>query len=153
LRIQAPQWLPAGYKSYQEVLAAAFEQALREEAPPDVHRWVWGREFPLVIEHPVFRNMPLLSRWSAPGRQEQSGGSYTVKQVGRNFGPSERMTVDFSDFDRSTLSTVTGQSGVLFSPHYMDQWEAWHEGATFELPFSQEAIEKSQAHRLELTPQ
>jgi hypothetical protein len=45
----------------------------------------------------------------------------TVKQVSTHFGPSERLTVDFSDLDHSTLNIVNGQSGNIFDEHYDDQ--------------------------------
>ncbi len=123
---------------------AAVEAAVRQpDAPRDLASWRWGEAAPLVLQHPLFGPIPLLSRWAGPGRQPQSGGSYTVKQVGRTFGPSERMTVDFSAFDNSTLNIVTGQSGQIFSPYFMDQWKAWYEGSTFPLPFSAEAVRRA----------
>jgi penicillin amidase len=148
---QAPHWLPKGYSGWPRLLASAVEEAVKDDsAPQRLADWRWGARFPVVIEHPVFRNIPLLGRWAAPGRRDQSGGGTTVKQVGRDFGPSQRMTVDFSDLDRSTLNLVTGQSGHLLSPHYMDHWPAWYEGATLPLPFSDPAVERSLTHRLVL---
>jgi penicillin amidase len=90
--------------------------------------------------------------FSGPGVVKQSGGSSTVKQVGRSFGPSERMTVDLANLDQSTLNIVTGESGHILSRNYMDQWEAWYKGQTFTLPFSQTAVEKAAVHRLTLAP-
>jgi penicillin amidase len=151
VRHQPRHWLPNGYVAWPQLLAAAVEEALKDpSAPRQLAQWRWGARFPVVIEHPVFRNIPLLGRWAAPGTQEQSGGGLTVKQVGRNFGPSQRLTVDFSDLDGSTLNLVTGQSGHLLSPHYMDHWPAWYEGTTFPLPFSEKAVEQFRAHRLVL---
>jgi penicillin amidase len=106
----------------------------------------------LYIQHPIFGRIPVLRRWSGPGERPQSGDSTTVKQVGRSFGPSERMTVNFADLDSSTLNIVTGQSGNLFSPHYMDQFDAWYQGRTFALPFSAEAVRKTRVHELRLEP-
>ena len=96
--------------------------------------------------------IPLLQRWTAPGLQEQSGSSYTVKAVTRHHGPSERFTANLADLDQSTLNTVTGQGGNFLSPYYMDQWKAWYEGYTFLLPFTSQAVEASGAHRLVLEP-
>jgi penicillin G amidase len=150
VRNQAPQWLPNNYKSYEDLLVAALEQTIAGADP--LERMRWGRANPVEIAHPVFKNIPWLNRWSAPGMHEQSGGSSTVKQVGGWFGPSERLTVDFSNLDASTLNTVTGQSGHLLSPNYMDQWEAWYNGTTFQWPFSPEAVEKTALHDLHLHP-
>jgi penicillin amidase len=62
------------------------------------------------------------------------------------------MTVDLADLDRTTLNVVTGQSGHLLSPHYLDQWTAWYEGHTYVLPFSAAAVDKARAHYLTLEP-
>ena len=75
-----------------------------------------------------------------------------MKQVGRAFGPSERFTADFSNFDHSTLNIVAGQAGNFLSPYYMDQWDAWYNGDTFRLPYSKEAVQRTKAHELVLAP-
>jgi penicillin G amidase len=151
LEKQPKRWLPEKYDSYESLLAAAVEGAVSNPlAPKDLTKWRWGQFSPIDIEHPVLGRLPLIARWTAPGLHEQSGGGLTVKQVGETFGPSERYTADLSDFDQSTLNTVTGQGGNLLSPYYMDQWKAWYEGTTFALPFSKEGVEKSRAHELVL---
>ena len=150
---QPRRWLPEGYENYESLLAAAVEAAINHpEVPQDLTQWRWGRFAPIDIEHPVLGRLPLIGRWTAPGLHDQSGGGLTVKQVGRAFGPSERYTADLSDFDQSTLNTVTGQGGNLLSPYYMDQWKAWYEGTTLALPFSKEAVEKAKTHELVLEP-
>jgi penicillin amidase len=150
---QPPRWLPEGYPSYESLLAAAVDAAVSEpDSPKDLTQWRWGAFAPVDIEHPVLGRLPLIGTWTAPGLHDQSGGGLTVKQVGRAFGPSERYTADLSDFDQSTLNTVTGQAGNLLSPYYMDQWKAWYEGTTFLLPFSQQAVEKIKQHTLVLNP-
>jgi len=82
----------------------------------------------------------------------QSGGGVTVKQTGRGFGPSERLTWNFANFDESTLNTVTGESGIFLSPYYMDQWEAWYGGSTFKFPFSPGAVDQHKKHGMVLEP-
>ena len=148
---QPKAWLPSRYSSYDALLLAALEESVKD-APRDLESWRWGTYSPLIIQHPIFGKIPLLRHWSGPGLVEQSGGGETVKQVGRSFGPSERMTVDFANFDESTLNIVIGESGNIFSPHFMDQWKAWYEGTTFPLPFSQQAVELAAQHRLQLVP-
>jgi penicillin amidase len=150
---QPKRWLPDGYADYESLLAAAVEAAVNTaDAPQDLTQWRWGMFSPIEIEHPVLGRLPLVAHWTGPGLHEQSGGALTVKQVGRAFGPSERYTADLSDFDQSTLNTVTGQGGNFLSPYYMDQWKAWYEGTTFPLPFSKEAVEKARQHELVLEP-
>lgn len=87
-----------------------------------------------------------------PGPQPLSGDGQTVKQVGTHFGPSERLTVDFSDLDNSTLDIVNGQSGDIFDEHYNDQWDAYYHGRTFPLPFSLAAVQRAGVHHLKLEP-
>ncbi len=150
---QPKGWLPDNFANYDALLASAVEQALtRNSAPRGVKSWRWGRQRPLNLKHPVFGSIPVLQRWAGPGYSEQSGNGYTVKQVGSTFGPSERMTVDLSNLDASTLNVVNGQSGNLFSPHFDDQWNAWYHGTTFMWPFSPAAVEKAKEHALTLAP-
>jgi len=145
------QWLPLEYPTYDDLLVAALEAAVTDEqAPKTLAQWRFGRQFSLEIAHPIFGRIPILRRVTGSGVVEQSGNGFTVKQVGRSFGPSERMTVDFSDLDASTLNIVTGQSGQVLSPHYMDHWKAWLEGRTYSLPFSATAVARSRRHQLVL---
>lgn len=67
-------------------------------------------------------------------------------------GPSERLTVDFSNLDQSTLNLVIGQSGDPLSPYYIDHWPYWYRGTTFRLPFSDAAVSAAAAHTLTLVP-
>ena len=150
---QPPRWLPPNYQSYDALLAAVVETKVNEAGvPSNLNDWLWGEYAPIDIEHPVLGRFPVIAHFASPGWHEQSGGSYTVKQVVRNFGPSERLTVDLADLDQSTLNLVTGEGGNFLSPHYMDQWKAWRERSTFPLPFSEEAVRKSNQHVLVLNP-
>ena len=67
-------------------------------------------------------------------------------------GEGERLTVDLSDLDQSTLNLVTGEAGNFLSPYYMDQWKAWYEGYTFKLPFSSKAVAAARQHELLMEP-
>jgi len=150
---QPPRWLPNGSPSYDRLLTAAVEAAVSEpQAPIGLASWRYGDQYPLEFNHPIFGRLPILGRWTGPGLRPQSGGGTTVKQVGRSFGPSQRMTVDLAALDASTLNLVTGQSGQLTSPYYMDQFPAWYEGWSFALPFSAPAVEQARAHTLVLEP-
>jgi len=150
---QPKRWLPDNYASWDELLAAAVDAAAtRNDAPQDLSSWKWGPYNPVEIQHPIFGNIPFLQNWSGPGLKSQSGSGYTVKAVSRAHGPSERITVDLSNLDQSTLNLVTGEAGNLFSPYYMDQWKAWYEGTTFPWFFSKAAEEKARVHRLTLQP-
>ncbi len=146
---QPPGWLPPTYASYDELLAAAVESAVSGPgAPKDLASWKWGEFRGVEIQHPILGRVPLLQRWTGPGIQPQSGSGYTVKAVSPSHGPSERLTVDLSDLDQSTLNLVTGEAGNFLSPYYMDQWKAWYEGYTFKLPYSEKAVAASKQHEL-----
>ncbi|HEY6350267.1 MAG TPA: penicillin acylase family protein [Candidatus Angelobacter sp.] len=149
---QPERWLPAGYGNFNELLTAAVERAA-SQGPSDLSSWKYGEEFPVEINHPVLSNIPIVNRFSGPGRQPQSGGSFTVKQVGRRFGPSERMTVDFSNLDGSHFNIVLGESGQFLSPYYMDQWDAWYNNKTFSMPYSDDAVLAAKSHELKLEKQ
>lgn len=153
LQHQPKRWLPESYDSYDDLLAAAVDAAVSDpEAPQELASWHWGPFHAVEIQHPILGQAPVLKRWTGPGTQPQSGSGYTVKAVSRSHGPSERLTVDLSDLDQSTLNLVTGEAGNFLSPYYMDQWKAWYEGFTFRLPFSQKAVTAEQRHLLVLEP-
>jgi penicillin amidase len=154
---QPPRWLPSNYANYDELLAAAVEAVVTgPEAPKSLASWTWGKARPFRLEHPILGAVPVLRRWVGPGRYQAAGDGYTVKQMGHGESyafqqaPSERMTVDFSNLDASTMNIVTGQSGQIFSPHYLDQWPAWMEGRSFAFPFSDGAVERAKKHELRL---
>jgi len=148
---QPDRWLPSAYGNFNELLTAAVEMAVAN-GPSDLSSWRYGKEFPVDINHPLLGPVPIVRRWTGPGRLPQSGGTYTVKQVGKSFGPSERMTVDFSRLDDSHFNIVMGESGQLLSPYYSDQWDAWYNNKTFSMPYSDEAVQAAKSHELRLEP-
>jgi penicillin amidase len=153
LRKQSAAWLPQTFHSYDELLAAAIDKAISAPGVPnDLSKWQWGEFVALEMKHPLFGRIPIFQRWAGPGHSPQSGNGNTVKQVGTDFGPSERLTVDFSNLDATNLNIVTGESGNILSPYFMDHWKAWYGGTTFPLPFSPNAIESNKSHSLELMP-
>jgi penicillin amidase len=148
------RWLPAEFKSWDALLAASVEAAVKQPiAPLDLASWKYGDYSIVEIDHPVFGKLPWLRRYASTGSLPQSGNGITVKQVGGKFAPSERFTADLADLDHSTLNIVNGQSGNLFSPYFNDQFEAWYRGTTFGLAFRPETVEKTAAHRLQLVGQ
>ncbi|WP_158943988.1 penicillin acylase family protein [Granulicella sp. S190] len=151
------RWLPPSYPTWDDLLTAAVSKALADNhAPGDLAQWRYGQFRPSEIEHPIYGQSPLLQRIlglaTGPGLNPQSGDDTTVKQVGRSFGPSERLTVDFSEFDHSTLNLVLGESSDPVSPWFLDQWPAWYHGTTFPLPFSHAAVDAVTTHTLTLAP-
>ncbi len=151
------RWLPQTYGSWDDLLTDAVDKGLdAEHAPSDLGSWKYGKAHPVDIEHPVLASSPLL-RWlfgypTGTGPRPQSGDGSTVKQVGKAFGPSERLTVDFADIDHSTLNLVLGESGDPASPWFMDQFQAWYAGKTFAMPYTEAAVQAATMHTLTLTP-
>jgi penicillin amidase len=122
------------------------------KAPADVARWSYGSWHVVDIEHPLARFLPLVGRIAGTGAQPLSGDTLTVKQVGRDFGPSQRFTMDWSNVDGSTENIVLGESGNPYSPYFRDQWNDYYGGTTFALPFSASAVAKETRHTLRLLP-
>ena len=152
LRLKPKHWLPSGVADWDSLLTSAVEKSLTD-APRDLNKWTWGSYHSVTVNHPLFGMVPILSHYSGPGTLPQSGnGSLTVKAAGSDFGASERLTVDLADLDSSTLNIVAGQSGQIFSVHYLDHWNAWYTGHTFAWPFSGPAVTKAAQHHLELRP-
>lgn len=148
---QPARWLPPNYATYDDLLTAALEEAVKK-SPADLNSWKWGPEQSVTIQNRILGQIPVLKKFTGPGENPQSGSGSTVKAAGRDYGPSERFTADLSNLDASTLNTVTGESGNFLSPYYMDQWQAWYTGYTFTLPFSKTAVGSSATHRLMLEP-
>jgi len=151
---QPSRWLPQGYANYDALLTAAVEAAVSDaSAPRSLNSWRWGTVHRIDIKHPFWSHVPVLKRAAGTGSVPIAGDDQTVMQEAPPLGPSERLTVDFSDLDASTLDIVNGQSGDIFDDHYNDQWEAYYHGRTFVLPFSADAVQAAGAHHLRLEPQ
>jgi len=151
------RWLPAGYATWDDLLAAAVNQGLADaHAPSNLTAWRFGKAHPLVMQHPLFAQSALLSRIvglpTGVTSQAQSGNGTTIKQVGRSFGPSERFTADLANLDGSTLNLVLGESGNPASPFFLDQFSAWLHVTTFPLPFTGPAVRSATTHSLTLNP-
>jgi len=151
---QPPRWLPPGYSGYDELLTRAVEEAVDDaSATRALSLWKWGRVHRVDIQHPFWSHFPILKKGAGTGSLPLSGDEETIKQVAPHFGPSERLTVDFSNLDGTTLDIVNGESGNIFDEHYNDQWDAYYRGRTFVLPFSQDAVQHAGVHHLRLEPQ
>jgi penicillin amidase len=146
-------WLPRAYKNWDALLTDAVRKGMEQgKAPSDVSRWSYGSWHVVDIEHPLAKFLPLVGRIAGTGPQPQSGDTTTVKQVGLDFGPSQRFTMDWNNIDGSTENIVLGESGNPLSPYFRDQWNAWYGGTTFALPFTPSAVAAQTRHTLRLMP-
>jgi penicillin amidase len=149
----SPDWLPSTYKNWDALLTDAVRKGMKDgKAPADVTKWTYGSWHVVDIEHPLASFLPVLSRIAGTGPQPLSGDTTTVKQVGRDFGPSQRFTMDWSNIDGSTEDIVLGESGDPYSPYFRDQWKDYYGGATFVLPFTPQAVAAQTSHTLRLLP-
>ena len=147
------EWLPKAYKNWDALLTEAVRQGMKDgKAPGDVAFWRYGGWHVVDIEHPLAGYLPVIGRIAGTGPQPLSGDTTTVKQVGRDFGPSQRFTMDWNNIDGSTENIALGESGDPYSPYYRDQWNDYLSGSTFALPFTQQAIAAQTRHTLHLLP-
>ena len=148
-----PDWLPIGYKNWDALLTEAVRRGMKDgKAPDDLGQWTYGSWHVVDIEHPLSGFLPMIGRIAGTGAQPLSGDTTTVKQVGRDFGPSQRFTMDWSNIDGSTEDIVLGESGDPYSAYYRDQWADYYGGTTFAFPFSPAAVAAQARHTLRLLP-
>jgi len=146
-------WLPPAYKNWDALLTGAVRKGMEQgKAPADVAQWSYGSWHVVDIEHPLAKFLPMIGRMAGTGKQPQSGDTTTVKQVGRDFGPSQRFTMDWSNIDGSMENIVLGESGNPLSPYFRDQWKDWYGGTTFAFPFTSSAVAAQTRHTLRLLP-
>jgi penicillin amidase len=151
-----PRWLPPGDADFNQTLMKSLEAGVAGIAERvgshDHAAWQWGSTIPLTFRNRLSFAFPFLGRFLNVGPVPQAGTGATVKQTTPNVGPSMRMVVDFSDFDRSVQNITLGESGQIFSPYYRDQFDAWYHGRSFPMLSSEEAVRKGAMHRLVLEP-
>ncbi len=150
------RWLPPGDADFSVTLMKSLDDGVRGISSlvhsHDHAAWRWGDTLPLIIRHPLSSGSPFARRWLDVGPYPQKGTGTTVKQTTLRVGPSMRMVVDFSDLDDSLQNIVLGESGQPFSPYYRDQFQAWYDGESFPMLFSNSAVEKGAVHNLVLEP-
>ena len=148
-----PEWLPANYKNWDALLTAAVRKGMQNGNAPDyLAKWTYGSWHVIDLEHPLARFLPFIGHIAGTGRQPIGGDATTVEQIGRDVGPSQRFTTDWSNVDASTENIVMGESGNPLSPYFRDQWSDWYSGTTFALPFTPTAVAAATRHTLRLLP-
>lgn len=149
------KWLPADYKTYDELLSAAADQAVNrlqertQDKDPD--DWAWKRFNYLDMLHPIGRE-GLLKKLLSITNQAQSGTEYSPRAASRDHGPSERFVANLANWDESIMLITGGESGQPGSEHYRDQYSYWFEGKAIYAPFSDQAEAKMKKHTLTLKP-
>ncbi len=155
LRERPARWLPSAFRDYDELLISSADLAVQRIAQPAgpvvSPRWQWGEFNVLRMYHPLGRD-GVLRRALSIGPLPISGSNYSVKQIGRTYGPSMRFVADFSNLDNSLMNVTMGQSGQFLSPNYKDQFSAWYGGYGIPSRFSDAAEKPLVIHHLELLP-
>ena len=137
-----------------KALEQSLEEALKElvsKLGPDRSQWRWGRLHQIDFRHPL--GVPSFRR----GPVERPGDGNTVNATGgtgfqQNSGASYRQILDLSDWDRSVMTNVPGESGDPESPHYSDLLESWAAGKYHPMPFSRKAVDAATVERITLLP-
>ncbi len=147
------RWLPHDVPNWNDLLTSLVEQGLGElRAPHDLSKWQYGSIHAVQIDHPLFGGRRflnwLLGTGSGTGAHPAGGDVTTIDAIGVSFGPSERYTADLSDASATLANIVTGESGNVSSPWYLDQFQPWLLGTTFSLPLEDDRAE----HSLTLVP-
>lgn len=149
------RWLPSDYKSYDELLSAAADLAVRhlEETThdKDPDDWQWKRFNYLDMFH-VLGRQGILKKLLSITDQPQSGTEYSPRAASRHHGPSERFVANTANWDESIMLITGGESGQPGSEHYRDQFSYWFEGKAIYGPFSDAAEAKVRRHTLTLRP-
>ena len=113
-------------------LDMALTEGRKKQGSP-IFNWKWGQSLQWSFEHPVGKQLPLVGSFFNIGPTPMSGSGTTVKQTTSTLGPSERLVVDFGDLDNSTLEIPAGESGMVASRNYKDEWPAYYAGTSFRM--------------------
>ena len=150
------RWLPAEFKTYDELLVASADRAVKhlaavtkEENPED---WPWKRFNYLDMLHPIGRE-GMLKKLLSITEQPQSGTEWSPRAASRRHGPAMRFVANLADWDQSVMLIPGGQSGQPGSEHYKDQFSYWFDGKPIYAPFSDAAEAKVRKHYLTLKPE
>ncbi len=150
---RSSKWLPARYKSYDELLIAAADSTVaklaEESKSARIEDWQWKNFNALDMLHPIGRD-GFLKKWLSITGKPQSGTNYSVRAATPHHGPAMRFVANPADWDQSILLIPAGQSGQPGSSHYADQFDYWYEGRPIYAPFSDAAELKDRKHVLTL---
>lgn len=133
LRERPKEW----FGDYDALLLRSFTAALAEGdrlLTLNPGRWRYGSRNQLKLSHPLLGGLKYAGWLFTIGPVAMPGSPTTVFQFAGKMGPSMRMVADLADWDRSTLTTPTGQSGLVLSGHYRDRWPSYFGG--HEIPWS-----------------
>jgi len=88
----------------------------------------WGEQNTTLIQHPLSRAAPALSRFLDMPRMPLPGDSHMPRVQHPSAGASERLVVSPGREEGGIFHMPAGQSGHPLSPHYGDSHPAWARG-------------------------
>ncbi|MGI8746262.1 MAG: penicillin acylase family protein [Bryobacteraceae bacterium] len=129
----------------------AIERAYQAAQPLMTGMQTWGDLHKIFFRHPL-----KTAKWNR-GPVSRPGDSTTVNATsGPRFyqtsGASYREIIDVSNWDRSVMTNVPGESGDPTSKHYDDLIEDWASGQYHPMPFTRKTVELATEERLTLLP-
>jgi len=137
-----------------KALAASLVAALDQAGPEfgtEMSAWQWGAVHQIRFRHPLgvrtFDRGPVARPGDAQTVNATSGAHFAQTN-----GASYRQILDLSDWDRSVMTNVPGESGDPESPHYDDLIAEWASGRYHPMPFTRHAVEAAAAEHIWLLP-
>jgi len=147
---QDPTTMAATLKILGVSLHAALDQA-ESQFGPDMQSWQWGTVHQIHFRHPLgvraFHRGPLPRPGDGNTVNATSGAAFQQTN-----GASYREILDLSDWDRSVMTNVPGESGDPESPYYSDLLDDWASGRYHPMPFTRKAVEAATAEHWWLVP-
>jgi penicillin amidase len=136
------------------ILAKTLDESFAEigkRLGSDRSEWKWGNLHKAYFRHPLGVASLDLPAHSRPG------DGYTVNATGgpnysQAHGATYREVIDVSDWDRSIMTNVPGESGNPGDKHYGDLINNWADGTYHPMPYSRKAVEAAAEERLMLLP-
>jgi penicillin amidase len=138
-------------KPNPHAVAESFDRAIGEidRNLPTRQDWRWSAAHTLRWRHPLNvknLNLPPVERPGDANTVDAAGGA-----SGAN-GASYREILDPSDWDKSMMTNVPGESGDPQSKHYRDLVDDWIAGKYHPMPYSRKAVEAALEERILLEP-
>lgn len=135
-------------------LAEAWRETVRRQGP-DPAKWSWGRMHRATFEHALAttgERSAVLNLSDVPRGGDGTTVNATAGGERQTNGASFREIIDLSDWDRSVMINVPGNSAQPLSPHYGDLLPLWADGRYHPMLFSRAAVDRHATARLVLRP-
>lgn len=137
-------------RALRESLRATMADLSRQHGD-DASKWQWGKAHTILFRH------PLGVRRFHRGPHARPGDGNTVNSTSGGFqrqtnGASYRQIIDVSDWDKSVMTNVPGESGDPESPFYDSLLNDWLTGKYHPMPYSRRAVEAAAVETIRLRP-